>query len=81
MSARERGLGIALELQRREDPKNWRKEVDAIEDLEVRAVADQYLRDVIARTKAAKAAKIAIEKKRDENRAPWNTGNTRSRWR
>lgn len=81
MSARDRGLSIALNLHRREDPKNWRKYVDAIENLEERAAAEEYLRIILQRMKAAKAAKIAIEKKRDENRAPWNTTNTRNRWR
>jgi len=61
------GLGYGLRIQRHEDQKNWRKEVDAIEDLEVRAVAEEYLRAAIARTKAAKAARIAIDNKRGQN--------------
>lgn len=47
----QRGVMQALELQRRADPKTWRRAVDAIPDPEERAAADAYLRDIIARMK------------------------------
>lgn len=61
---RDRGLAIALDLQRRADPKTWRAQVDAIEDLEVRGVADEYLRAIIVRTR------VVAMKKREQNRGP-----------
>lgn len=57
VTARDRGLGLALEIQRRDDPKTWRSKVDAIADPEERAVADDYLRGIVARMKAQRALK------------------------
>lgn len=52
LTARDRGLSAAVDIQRRIDPRQWRAAVDAIEDPEERAVADDYLRSILARMKA-----------------------------
>lgn len=54
---RQRGLAIALELHRHEDPRNWRAKVDAIECPEARAVAEDYLGMMVKRINALRAAK------------------------
>lgn len=51
LTARERGMARALEIQMREEPKRWRQLVDAIENLEERAAADNYLRGIVERMK------------------------------
>lgn len=56
---RERGLSAAVYIQLRADPAQWRSRVDAIEDPEVRAVAEQYLRDILARMRARRDLKLA----------------------
>lgn len=55
----QRGLHRALLLHRYSDPRGWRQQVDAIEDTAERAVADDYLRGILVRMKAAVAARKA----------------------
>lgn len=62
LTSRQRGLWRALEIQRFEDPKRWRELVDAIEDAEERAAAEQYLRDIVTRMRVV--ARIARENPR-----------------
>lgn len=61
LTTREKALAIAAELHRRVNPLDWRKRVDAIEDDEIRAIVDEYLRGILHRMKVAKAAKAANE--------------------
>ena len=56
LAPRDRGIWRALNMHRREDPRRWRQLVDAIEDAEERAAADGYLRVIVARMRASKAA-------------------------
>lgn len=46
---RERGLAIALEIQWRHDPREWREQVDQIACPEARARAEDYLGTMIER--------------------------------
>jgi len=56
LTPEKRGLHRAMLLQRYTDPKRWRAAVDAIEDPQERAVADNYLRGMLARIRARVAA-------------------------
>jgi hypothetical protein len=49
LTARDHGLGAAVDIQRRLEPRQWRAAVDAIADPAVRAVADEYLRGCVQR--------------------------------
>lgn len=57
LTARDRGLGIALQIHSYSDPKTWRSEVNAIEDEEERKVAEEYLKGIAIRTRVAAALK------------------------
>lgn len=54
---RDRGIMLALELQRTVDPRDWRKRVDAIEDPEERRAAEDYLRAILTRMKVVRSLK------------------------
>ena len=56
LDPQQRGRAIALHLHAKADPKTWRASVDAIQDDVARAAAEEYLRDVVARTKNVVAA-------------------------
>lgn len=55
----DRGLTLALRIQRFEDPKAWRAQVDGIPDADERAVAERYLRDMVNRQRIAVQARRA----------------------
>jgi len=57
LSPEQRGVWRALILHRYTEPRRWRVAVDAIEDEAERAAADNYLRGIILRMRAAVAAK------------------------
>lgn len=59
LSVEDRGLTLALRIQRYEDPKAWRAQVDAIPDPDERAVAERYLRDMVNRQRVAAQARRA----------------------
>lgn len=54
----ELGLFKAIEIQRLHDPKAWRARVDEIESAEERAAAEEYLRGILTRMKAQRAAAL-----------------------
>lgn len=64
LTKRDIGIGLALEIQRKHDPKDWRKHVDAIQDDEARAVADGYLRDIVRRINAVRKLKLVADNRR-----------------
>ena len=55
------GLAEGLRIQRYHDRADWRAQIEAIEDAEVRAVAAAYLRDIWRRMQAQAAACSANE--------------------
>lgn len=60
-SAEQRGLREGLRIHRCIAPSSWRTEIDAIEDVAERAVAERYLRDIAERHRAAAAARRHAE--------------------
>lgn len=50
------GLAEGLRIQRYHDRADWRAQIEAIEDAEVRAVAAAYLRDIWRRMQVREAA-------------------------
>jgi hypothetical protein len=66
----QRGLQIGLQLHWRADPKTWRAAVDAIACPETRQVADDYLRGIVVRMRAAKAAQEGTIARHEPSRAP-----------
>jgi hypothetical protein len=57
LTPRDRGLGHAMRIQRQHDPREWRRQVDAIEDADERAVAEEYLRGMVDRIRVLRALK------------------------
>lgn len=57
LTPEQRGLHRALLLHRYTDPRQWRAEVDSWENPDERATANDYLRGILVRMKAAVAAR------------------------
>jgi hypothetical protein len=59
LTPRDRGLGHAVRIQKGYPPRQWRAQVDAIEDPAERQVAEDYLRGIIERIRVL----LALRKK------------------
>lgn len=66
VTARDRGLGHAMRIQRDFDPAQWRTHIDAIADADEREVAREYLRGIWRRSVVARAARADIERRERE---------------
>lgn len=63
-TARERGLGHGLRIQRECEPTQWRERIEAIPDAEERAVAREYLRGIWHRARVALAVRARIDERK-----------------
>ena len=57
ITARDRGLGHALRIQRTLAEEGWKDAIEAITDPEEQRIAREYLRAMYQRRRVAKAAK------------------------